>query len=231
MIRSMSSVADAPATTTYFRPVIFRDSGRDDYVASACMTFEEWLKLDYEGGLSEWVDGEARLYMSATAEHQVIIGFLQTLLNVYAAVRGVGRVMAAPYAMEAVTGGRGREPDLMFVAMANLHRLQSSHLHGPPDLVIEVVSDDSVTRDREDKFTEYASAGAGEYWVIDSRPGHQQADFFVLESGALRRVEPGEDGIYHSTVVEGFWLRVAWLWESPKPVAAALQELLGASFA
>ena len=56
----MTSVAEAEPLT-YFRPVIFQPSGREDYVASACMSFEDWLRLDYEGGLSEWVNGEARL--------------------------------------------------------------------------------------------------------------------------------------------------------------------------
>lgn len=26
---------------------------------------------------------------------------------------------------------------------------------------------------------------------------------------------PGADGVYRSTVVDGFWLKVAWLWDRP----------------
>lgn len=39
----MSTVA-THEPETYFRPVIFEPSGREDYVASACMTFEEWAE-------------------------------------------------------------------------------------------------------------------------------------------------------------------------------------------
>ncbi len=41
---------------------------------------------------------------------------------------------------------------------------------GMADLVIEVVSDDSVARDRADKFYEYQTAGIQEYWIIDPHP-------------------------------------------------------------
>jgi Uma2 family endonuclease len=228
----MTQVLESPTEAqVYFRPVIFMPSGREDYVASASMSFEDWLRLDYEGGLSEWVDGEARLYMSVTFEHQAVVDFLNRLLGLFVEIRRLGVVLSAPYAMASVAGGRGREPDLMFVAARHLARLQSDYLHGPPDLVVEVVSDDSVARDNAEKSAEYAAAGVGEYWVIDSRPGHEGAAFFVLQGDAFHRVEPGEDGIYRSTVVDGFWLRVEWLWESPQPAARALGEILGATFA
>ena len=227
----MPQIAESPSEVrTYFRPVIFQPSGREDYLSSACMSFEDWLRLDHLG-ISEWVDGEARLYMSVTMEHQAVVDFLNRLLGLFVEIRRLGTVHSAPYAMQASSGGRGREPDLMFVATENLDRLQSNYFHGPPDLVIEVVSDDSVARDGAEKFAEYAAARVREYWVVDSRPGHQAVAFFVLDGDVFRGVEPGADGIYRSTVVDGFWLRVGWLWESPQPTARALGELLGASFA
>ena len=230
MISPMPSVAEAEPRTV-FRPVIFTTSGRPDYLASACMSFQEWLRLDYEGGLSEWVDGEARLYMSVTIEHQAVVDFLNRLLGLFVEIKRLGVVHSAPYAMQSPTGGRGREPDLMFIAAANLHRIQSSHLHGPPDLAIEVVSEDSATRDYAEKLAEYAAAGVREYWVIDSRPGQARATFYVLEGTAFRAIEPVGDGVYPSAVVEGFWLRVSWLWASPQPTAEALGELLGTTLA
>ncbi len=230
----MTQLAESPAGAepeVYFRPVIFTPSGRDDCLAVARMSFEDWVRLDYEGGLSEWVDGEARLYMSATAEHQAIIEFLHILMGLFVQVRQAGFVKLAPYAMQSARGGRGREPDLMFVATANLDRLQSDYLHGPPDLIVEVVSKDSVTRDGEEKLAEYAVSGVREYWVIDSRITPVTARFYILEDGAFRAMDPGPDGVYRASVIEGFWLRTEWLSEDPRPAAHAVRELLGASFA
>ena len=65
--------------------------------------------------------------------------------------------------------------------------MRDTFLDGPADLVIEVISDDSVTRDRVEKFDEYLEAGVREYWVIDPRPGQQRALFYVLRTGCSCR--------------------------------------------
>jgi len=211
----------------HLRAVAFLPSGRDDYIASARMTFEEYLALDYEGGLAEWVDGEVRLYVSATVLHQQIVEFLHLLLGFFCEATGVGVTKLAPYAMEAVLGGAGREPDLTFIAAARaLGVLSRSHLTGRPDLVVEVVSNDSTRRDNEEKFREYQAAGIPEYWIIDPRPGSQTARFYTLAGGVYQPLAE-EDGIVRSTIVPGFWLRTEWLFEDPPRALPAIREILG----
>jgi len=83
-------------------------------------------------------------------------------------------------------------------------------------MAVEVVSPESIDRDRGKKFLEYGSAGVLEYWLIDH--SREQADFYRL--GADNRyypVLPDGDGIYRSEIVKGFWLRVSWLWQDPMP--------------
>lgn len=83
---------------------------------------------------------------------------------------------------------------------------------GAVDLAIEVISDESVTRDRVDKWREYQAAGVREYWIIDPRPGKQAAEFWALdEYGRYQALPINADGIFHSQVLPGFWLDVAWL--------------------
>jgi Uma2 family endonuclease len=82
--------------------------------------------------------------------------------------------------------------------------------------VIEIVSEDSVLRDRGTKFAEYELDGVKEYWLID--PERERADFFVLgEDRRFERKLPDRRGFYHSTVLKGFRLNVNWLWQSPLP--------------
>jgi Uma2 family endonuclease len=102
-------------------------------------------------------------------------------------------------------------------------------LNGPADLVIEVVSDDSVARDRADKFYEYQAAGIPEYWIVDSRPGRTRADFYVLDAqGRYQPVPVDADGRYHATVLPGFWLQVDWLLDAEPPdVLQALSRIVG----
>jgi hypothetical protein len=57
-----------------------------------------------------------------------------------------------------------------------------------------------------------------EYWLIDPRPGKQQASFFQrTPEGSYTPVPPDEQGRYHSAVLAGFWLRPGWLWQEPLP--------------
>jgi Uma2 family endonuclease len=56
-----------------------------------------------------------------------------------------------------------------------------------------------------------------EYWLID--PLRRQGEFYQLgEDGIYRLASIDEDGIYHSRVLEGLWLRVEWLWLDPMPM-------------
>ena len=201
----------------------------DPAAAPLRMTFEEYLAFDYEHGLAEWVNGEVICFMSTTAPHQRITDFLLFVFKGFLRVRGLGRVITAPYAMRAVPGGNGREPDIMFVATANLARLGRTHLEGPADLIVEVISDDSVTRDRDDKFSGYQDAGVREYWIIDPRPNRRRADFYVLnERGRFDPVPIPDDNRYRSTAWPGFWLDVEWLWQEDPNELAALTEIVGA---
>jgi Uma2 family endonuclease len=106
-----------------------------------------------------------------------------------------------------------REPDVLFVAREHASRLTENYLDGPADLVVEVVSDDSVHRDRHKKFKEYQKEGIPEYWIIDPRPGKQRADFYYLdEDGDYALFATEDDEKVASRVIDGFWLRPSWLW-------------------
>jgi len=110
----------------------------------------------------------------------------------------------------------GREPDVIFIAHNRLSLLQSVYLDGPADLAIEIISPDSRARDRGDKFYEYEQAGIREYWLLD--PLRRQAEFYRLGADGIYLAGPiGDDGIFRSTVIEGLWLKVEWLWQDPLP--------------
>ncbi len=116
-----------------------------------------------------------------------------------------------------------REPDLLFIAAANLSRLRPTYLDGPADLVIEIISLDSDWRDRGEKFNEYERAGIPEFWLID--PIREQATFYQLDTRDHYQPAPlAAAGRYHSRMIPGFWLDPAWFWQTP-PVLEALRRL------
>lgn len=209
-----SAIASRPSITLI--PV-----EREDCIAIAHTTFEEWDEWEDGNTRSEWVDGEMRVYMGVTLPHDQVNGFLRSLLDFYGEMTRTGRANSAPYGLRAAPGGSGREPDVMFIKRGSPARREERHVEGPADLVVEIVSKDSVTRDNRDKFREYEAAGIPEYWIIDPRPRRRTARFYVLEEGRYSEVFPDAGGIYRSTVLPGFWLRLSWLWEEePRPLAA-----------
>ncbi len=193
------------------------------------MTYEEYLAWVDEDKHAEWVEGEVIVHMPPNIRHQDITTFLTTLLRLFVDFFRLGVVLAAPTEMRLTPTGPSREPDILFVAQAHRARLAAQRLDGPADLVIEIVSDESVNRDRVEKFYEYQGAGVPEYWLFDPRPATQRADVWSLGPDRRYRPLPMDDaGRYHSVILPGFWVRDAWLTQDPLPdPLTAFAEIVG----
>lgn len=87
------------------------------------------------------------------------------------------------------------EPDIVFVSedaldsgRVRLVRKPSGtadryiELEGPPELIVEIVSDASVRKDTERLPTAYYAAGVAEYWLVDARG--QQLLFRIYRRGS-----------------------------------------------
>jgi len=179
------------------------------------MTYEEFLEWADEDTLAEWINGEVVMTTPANARHQHIARFLLSVMHPFVEHRGLGVVLSAPFQMKLAHSGR--EPDLLFIAGEHLERLKETYLDGPADLAVEIISPESVARDRGDKFQEYEEAAIPEYWLID--PERKWAEFYRLDARRYVVAFGGEEGIFHSEVIPGFWLRVEWLWQEPLPPA------------
>jgi Uma2 family endonuclease len=180
------------------------------------MTYEEFLAWADEDTWAEWVNGEVVILSPASLRHQQLATFLSTSINFFVDAHKLGVVLTPPFQMKTGSDLPGREPDIIFVAREHLDRFRDTYLNGPADLVVEIISRDSRARDRGDKFYEYEQGGVREYWLLDYL--RRQAEFHQLgPDGIYRPVPVGADGIYHSAVLEGLWLRVEWLWQEPLP--------------
>src|SRR5688500_17611249 len=107
------------------------------------MTYEAFLAWAPEGMRTEWTNGEGIVYVTASDRHQALILLVASLLDTFARVFGLGRVGMAPYPMVFHPGGPHREPDVLFLGSEHLDRWTAQRLHGPADLVVEVLSEDT----------------------------------------------------------------------------------------
>ena len=193
------------------------------------MSYGEFLDWADEDTLAEWVNGKVVMTSPASLRHQLIAQFLGRVLAGYVEVDRLGIVVSAPFQMKLEQSGR--EPDVFFLAEAHRDRLRATNLDGPADLVIEILSPESVGRDRGETFYEYERAGIPEYWLIDDAT--QRAEFYQLDArGRYQLVVPGDDNVYRSKILPGFWLEVAWLWRDPlPPVEQTLLAVAGERYA
>jgi Uma2 family endonuclease len=179
------------------------------------MTYEQFLEWLDEDTHAEWVHGEVVFMSPIDDQHQDLAGFLLTSIRIFAEANRLGVVRHEPTQMKTSPDLPGRAPDILFVANAHLSRLKKTYVDGPADLVAEIVSPDSGARDRGDKYYEYEQGGVREYWLID--PQRKQAEFYVRDEAGIYQLSPIADGIFRSTVLDGLWLQVDWLWQEPLP--------------
>jgi Uma2 family endonuclease len=189
------------------------------------LTFEEFLDWCDEDTRAEWINGRVVVLSPDNIPHNDLMFFLSSVLGLYVRRKDLGKVQVEKILMKMQATSSARMPDLMFIAKARLEQLKHTFLDGAADLVVEIVSPDSVDRDRSEKFSEYQTAGVREYWLID--PIRKTAEFFEL--GADRRFYPVPlcDGAFRSGVVPGFWLKPTWLWEDPLPDPIEVLKELG----
>jgi Uma2 family endonuclease len=184
------------------------------------ISFEEFLTT-YDGARAEWVDGKVVEMSPASDPHQDVLEMLAAALRTYVERTGAGIVRSQQLGMR--IGNQLRVPDVLFLSLEHQHRRTRTHVDGPADFVIEVVSLESRLRDRDEKFHEYEKAGIPEYWIID--PLRETVDLYRLGGDErYHLVDEGDPPRLASEVLPGFWIDPGWLWQDPLPTVDWLLE-------
>ena len=128
-------------------------------------TLEELQSLPDDGNKYELVHGELFVTPAPSLGHETIIARLNALLVPYVAAQGLGLVY---HARSVVRRKKSEvEPDLMVRQPPSSHgnEWEKAPL---PILVVEVLSDSTRRRDREQKRDFYIDdARIPEYWIVD----------------------------------------------------------------
>lgn len=180
------------------------------------ISYQKFLEWNGEEGWFEWIDGEVVKMSNPSLRHQQLSRFLTSILQAWVESKEMGEVIPAPFQLKMDFRPSGRQPDIMFVSGENLFRLEKQYVDGTADLIIEIVSPESLARDTQDKFEEYEKAGVKEYWIIDYRT--RTAVFYNLEEdGKYKLRYPSSEGIFECRVIKGLWFTVDWLWQENLP--------------
>ena len=133
----------------------------------------------------ELLDGELLMAPAPIESHQIAVMELGTLLHTFVKARGLGQVFSAPYDV-VLSETDVVQPDLLFVSNERAHIRTPVNIRGAPDLVVEILSPSTASRDWRDKLDLYAEYGVKEYWLVD--PDARTVTVLLLEAGAFAEV-------------------------------------------
>lgn len=183
--------------------------------------FETWVAAQ-EYGRYEWVEGKVIMMAPVGDAHDDVDIWLTMLLRLYTEEKDLGVVRSD---VEFRVPDHRRTPDVFFLRKDQRSRLLKTHLQGPPNLAVEIISPSSESNDWRVKFLEYQTSGVDEYWIID--PASQVIECYTLEADqTYKRIET-IDGKIASRAVQDFYLRPKWLWQQPLPRVAPLLREMG----
>ena len=143
------------------------------------MTVEEWEKLE---GDWELIEGEPHKMASGSHHHGEVGGDLYTdISNYFRQRRNIRVIYDHDIHLDENTVLR---PDIM--VLDSNYRIGGNKFHGVPDLVVEVLSPSTMSRDLRDKFDIYQKFGVREYWIV--HPSDKCIDLYLLEDGLFKKM-------------------------------------------
>jgi Uma2 family endonuclease len=156
------------------------------------LSFEEYLQ--YDDGTDycyELVEGRLEFMNPPTLLHLLISKFLENFFEQHIRENNLSGIVLRGAGIR--TGvKKSRIPDLAIFepSTINAQLNQSAVFEVPPQLVVEIVSPESLKRDYRYKRSEYAALGIPEYWIIDP----EQQAITILQ---------WEEGLYEERVFRG----------------------------
>ncbi len=190
--------------------------------------FREWAHSDAfpETGRIDFVAGAIEVEMSPEdlQTHGTVKTAIAAELFARIARPELGFVFADRTRVTAPAAELSAEPDVVAVLFESLDRGSvrqvpaASHkpgrspggrpatfveLEGAPDLVVEITSDSSVSKDTKRLPPRYARAGIGELWLIDARGKSPRLEIQELAGFNYRIVKQDPDGWAHSRFLDG----------------------------
>lgn len=137
-----------------------------------------------DGKRYEAIGGELYVTAAPSRHHQWVVLRLAVEFDRLLVQPGHGEVYPAPFGVEFPDTQEGVQPDFIFVSRDRLHIVGEDWVRGAPDLVVEILSPSTATRDRGIKLKLYHRQGVAEYWIVD--PDAQIVDVWDLAAGASR---------------------------------------------
>ena len=168
------------------------------------LTIADWDAIPYD----EWhryeiIEGELFVSEPPGLRHQIVLGNLVFAVGTFLRTNRIGTFTFGP---GVVLGNHsGVIPDAVYFSNKQRDQIvMNDRLHGPPDIIVEILALGStdIGRDRIAKFQLYAKHSVREYWIVD--PVAMTLEKYVNQNSSLllEKVFRSEDALTSAVLPE-----------------------------
>jgi Uma2 family endonuclease len=149
-------------------------------------TIMEVYKSLPEGTLAELIDNSVHKSLSPVSKHQLVLNRINNSLFNHFEKFNNAILFIAPFDVYLDETSNAVQPDLIVVLKENEKIIDpNGHIHGVPDLLVEILSPGNKDYDLIKKKDLYEKFGVKEYWIVD--PDTRLALCYGLEAGRYNK--------------------------------------------
>ena len=171
------------------------------------LTYADYVLILEDECQHEILDGMHFVNPAPNLYHQTVSRRLQFILYSQIEQRGLGQIFDAPCDVQ-LSAHDILQPDLIIVLNQNRHILSTTRINGTPDLIVEILSPSTESRDRVLKRERYQAAGVPEYWIVD--PLEHTLEQLILQDGVYQVLPPND--VVQLTILDGITVRLHEVW-------------------
>ncbi|MYH09357.1 MAG: Uma2 family endonuclease [Gemmatimonadales bacterium] len=131
------------------------------------ITWQDVQQMPDDGNRYEAIEGKVYMTPAPSIRHHRLTRALYEALEPLLHKPEYGELFWAPVGVEFPATGEGVQPDLMFVSNERSGIIAETGIVGAPDVVVEILSPSTASRDRGIKLRLYERQGVPEYWFVD----------------------------------------------------------------
>jgi|GraSoiStandDraft_14_1057315.scaffolds.fasta_scaffold17360_3 Uma2 family endonuclease len=150
--------------------------------ATAPFTYRDYVRLS-DDRRYEVIGGKLLLTPSPRTWHQRVSLNLTIALVEHVREHDLGEVLEAPCDV-VLSKTDVVQPDILFIRKDRLDIIGEKFVSAAPDLLVEILSPGTKTRDRKLKFRLYARFGVRELWIVDAP--ERSVEVYVNAGGRFR---------------------------------------------
>ncbi|WP_340105172.1 Uma2 family endonuclease [Rhodohalobacter sp. 8-1] len=167
---------------------------------SRLTTYDDYRHLPDDGKQHQIIEGELYMTPAPTTVHQRVLLNLFRLIDPFVNDNRSGEILIAPIDV-ILSMTNVVQPDLVYVAQERLNIITKKNIVDAPDFIVEVLSENTETIDRQKKMALYEKHKVKEYWIVD--PSEKTIEQFVLKENSfhLRATISGNQN-FSSVVLE-----------------------------